>query len=67
MLKFLGPHLSLVEYNSSFGGRAVFQCSWGYRLLGAPGIECEHDGKWSGDPPNCMRKISRFSNTVFQF
>lgn len=54
MLKTLGPHLSVVEYNSSFGGRAMFQCSWGYRLVGAPGLECEMDGKWSGEVPHCI-------------
>ncbi|CAH1647501.1 unnamed protein product [Spodoptera littoralis] len=54
MLKTLGPHLSVVEYNSSFGGRAMFQCSWGYRLIGAPGLECEMDGKWSGEVPHCI-------------
>lgn len=58
MLKTLGPHLSLVEYNSSFGGRAMFQCSWGYRLVGAPGLECEMDGTWSGEVPFCIRKCS---------
>ncbi|XP_068617920.1 locomotion-related protein Hikaru genki isoform X3 [Battus philenor] len=53
-LKTLGPHLSVVEYNSSFGGRAVFQCAWGYRLVGVPGLECELDGLWSGDIPHCI-------------
>ncbi|XP_073955742.1 locomotion-related protein hikaru genki isoform X2 [Choristoneura fumiferana] len=53
MLTTLGPHLSVVEYNSSYGGRAVFQCAWGYRLVGAPGLECEQDGAWSGDAPLC--------------
>ncbi|KAG7313024.1 hypothetical protein JYU34_000105 [Plutella xylostella] len=54
VLRSLGPHLSVVEYNSSFGGRAVFACSWGYRLIGPPGLECEQDGTWSGDIPSCM-------------
>ncbi|CAK1588528.1 unnamed protein product [Parnassius mnemosyne] len=54
MLRTLGPHLSLVEYNSSYGGRAVFQCAWGYRLVGPPGLECELDGRWSGDIPHCI-------------
>ncbi|XP_063633175.1 locomotion-related protein Hikaru genki [Cydia splendana] len=53
MLNTLGPHLSVVEYNSSYGGRAVFQCAWGYRLVGPPGLECEQDGVWSGDTPRC--------------
>ncbi|KAG6461638.1 hypothetical protein O3G_MSEX012764 [Manduca sexta] len=53
-LKSLGQHLNVVEYNSSFGGRAVFQCAWGYRLVGVPGLECEHDGKWSGEVPVCI-------------
>lgn len=56
MLGSLGAHLSVVEYNSSFGGRAVFQCAWGYRLVGAPGLECEQDGTWSGAVPQCTRE-----------
>lgn len=52
----LGPHLSVVEYNSSFGGRAMFACAWGYRLVGAPGLECEYDGRWSGETPHCLRE-----------
>ncbi|XP_026500502.1 locomotion-related protein Hikaru genki isoform X1 [Vanessa tameamea] len=54
VLRTLGNHLSVVEYNSSYGGRAVFACSWGYRLIGAPGLECELDGKWSGEMPHCI-------------
>ncbi|CAF4748505.1 unnamed protein product [Pieris macdunnoughi] len=50
----LNPHLSIIEHNSSFGGRAVFTCSWGYRLVGAPGLECENDGQWSGEMPQCI-------------
>ncbi|XP_067012252.1 locomotion-related protein Hikaru genki [Anabrus simplex] len=48
------PHLSLVEHNTSYGGRAVFRCSWGYKLTGQPGIECEVDGQWSGPVPTCQ-------------
>ncbi|XP_023704995.2 locomotion-related protein Hikaru genki [Cryptotermes secundus] len=47
------PHLSLVEHNTSYGGRAVFRCAWGYRLTAPPGIECEVDGQWSGPVPSC--------------
>ncbi|XP_049961828.1 locomotion-related protein Hikaru genki-like [Schistocerca serialis cubense] len=47
------PHLSLVEHNTSYGGRAVFRCSWGHQLKGQPGIECEADGHWSGPIPSC--------------
>ncbi|XP_055686995.1 locomotion-related protein Hikaru genki [Lutzomyia longipalpis] len=47
------PHLSLVELNTSAWGRAVFKCSWGYRLSGPPGLECEPSGIWSGPVPRC--------------
>ncbi|VVC96125.1 unnamed protein product [Leptidea sinapis] len=50
----LNPQLSIIEHNSSFGGRAVFTCAWGYRLVGAPGLECEQDGQWSGEMPQCI-------------
>ncbi|CAH0715962.1 unnamed protein product, partial [Brenthis ino] len=45
--------LSVLEHDASHGGRAVFACAWGYRLVGAPGLECEPDGRWSGDVPRC--------------
>ncbi|XP_071444588.1 locomotion-related protein Hikaru genki [Hetaerina americana] len=47
-------HLSVVEQNSSYGGRAVFQCSWGHVLTGPPGLECEGSGTWSGQVPSCQ-------------
>lgn len=50
------PHLSLVELNTSAWGRAVFKCSWGYRLSGPPGLECEPSGVWSGPVPRCRGK-----------
>ncbi|CAK9802427.1 Locomotion-related protein Hikaru genki [Anthophora plagiata] len=46
--------LQLIEYNNTFGDRAVFACMWGHKLLGAQSIECQGDGSWSGDMPSCM-------------
>lgn len=54
------PHLSLVELNTSAWGRAVFRCSWGYRLTGMPTIECEPSGRWSGAIPRCRGKWEYF-------
>lgn len=54
-LRFIGrPHLQIDEHNNTYGGRVVFRCSWGYRLLGQPGIECELNGTWSRPPPKCI-------------
>jgi hypothetical protein len=50
------PNLSLVELNTSAWGRAVFRCSWGYRLSGPSAIECEPNGHWSGPLPRCRGK-----------
>ncbi|XP_031620985.1 locomotion-related protein Hikaru genki [Contarinia nasturtii] len=47
------PHLSLTELNTSAWGKAVFKCSWGYRLSGPPSLECESSGSWSGPVPRC--------------
>lgn len=47
------PHLSLVELNTSAWGRAVFKCSWGYRLSGPTNLECQSDGTWNGPTPRC--------------
>lgn len=49
------PHLQLEEHNATYGGRVVFGCAWGYRLMGPPGLECELDGNWSGPLPKCAR------------
>nr|XP_012153181.1 PREDICTED: locomotion-related protein Hikaru genki isoform X1 [Megachile rotundata] len=45
--------LQLIEYNNSFGGKAVFACMWGHKLLGSESIECQGDGSWSGNVPTC--------------
>lgn len=47
------PHLSLIELNTSAWGRAVFSCSWGYRLSAPPNLECLASGHWSGPIPRC--------------
>lgn len=57
------PHLSLVELNASAWGRAVFSCSWGYKLSGPPGLECEPSGIWSGPVPRCRGK--QHSSIIF--
>ncbi|KAG8223293.1 hypothetical protein J437_LFUL001167 [Ladona fulva] len=49
-------HLTIVEQNITYGGRAVFRCSWGYQLTGPPGLECEGTGQWSGEAPSCKRE-----------
>lgn len=51
------PHLSLIELNTSAWGRAVFSCSWGYRLSGPPNLECLASGHWSGPIPRCRGEI----------
>lgn len=56
-LEFEDPHLTLVEHNTSYGGRAVFRCAWGYRLTAPPGVECEVDGQWSGPVPSCEGEV----------
>lgn len=62
------PHISLVELNTSAWGRAVFRCSWGYRLSGPPSIECETSGRWSGAIPRCRGKYdAHIFHSVFTF
>ncbi|KAL1517086.1 hypothetical protein ABEB36_000895 [Hypothenemus hampei] len=48
------PHLQVEEHNNSYGGRAIFSCAWGYKLIGAPGVECEITGNWSRKLPKCV-------------
>ncbi|KAF4518189.1 hypothetical protein B566_EDAN005914 [Ephemera danica] len=47
------PRLQLLEQNTSYGGRVIFRCTWGYRLTGPPKLLCERDGRWSGPVPSC--------------
>lgn len=54
------PHLSLTELNTSAWGKAVFKCSWGYRLSGPPSLECEPSGLWSGPVPRCRGNQALF-------
>ena len=58
-------HLSLVELNTSAWGKAVFQCSWGYRLNGLPSIECEPNARWSGPMPRCRGNLGYHSLQYF--
>ncbi|XP_023947925.1 locomotion-related protein Hikaru genki [Bicyclus anynana] len=53
-LRAAGSFTHLSDYNKSVGGRAVIACAWGYRLVGAPGLECEPDGRWSDAVPTCV-------------
>ncbi|XP_076622652.1 locomotion-related protein hikaru genki isoform X4 [Colletes latitarsis] len=53
MNTFTDTWLQLLEYNNTFGGRAVFACMWGHKLSGLQSIECKGDGSWSGDMPSC--------------
>ena len=48
--------LQLLEYNNTFGSRAVFACMWGHRLLGSESMECQGDGSWSSGMPSCVGK-----------
>ncbi|KAG7211099.1 hypothetical protein KM043_010429 [Ampulex compressa] len=47
--------LRLLEHNNTFGGKAIFTCMWGHKLLGSSSIECEADGTWNGSMPRCSR------------
>lgn len=48
------PHLQIEEHDNNYGGKAIFSCAWGYKLIGPPGIECELSGNWSEHPPKCI-------------
>lgn len=52
------PHLSLTELNTSAWGRAVFKCSWGYRLSGPAALHCEPSGQWDNPVPRCSGNMN---------
>lgn len=59
--------LQLLEYNNTFGSRAIFTCMWGHKLLGPQSIECQGDGSWSGDKPSCVGVSNKFFFYTFFF
>lgn len=59
--------LQLLEYNNTFGSRAIFTCMWGHKLLGPQSIECQGDGSWSGDKPSCVGMSSKVFFYFFFF
>jgi CUB/sushi domain-containing protein len=36
------------------GGKAVFKCEHGFKLIGDPDINCLSSGSWSAWPPSCV-------------
>lgn len=44
-------------------GRAVFSCSWGYKLSGPSTLECLASGHWSQAVPRCRGMLIN----IFQF
>lgn len=53
------PYLTLVEQNNTYGGHALFQCSWGYQLRGAADLVCQRNGSWSDAIPECNGEFGR--------
>ncbi|XP_014226415.1 locomotion-related protein Hikaru genki [Trichogramma pretiosum] len=47
------PNLQMLEQNNSYGGRAIFTCMWGSKLIGSNSLKCKGDGIWSGPMPTC--------------
>ena len=40
---------------------ATYTCISGYMLSGNKTRQCQPDGSWSGDMPQCIRKLITFS------
>lgn len=57
--------LQLLEYNNTFGGRVVFACMWGNKLLGSQTIDCQGDGSWSEAVPSCMGRHIELARSVY--
>ncbi|KAK3927220.1 Locomotion-related protein Hikaru genki [Frankliniella fusca] len=47
------PRMRLVELNNSYGGHAIFACTFGYTLDPRPGLMCESTGQWDRPLPRC--------------
>ncbi|XP_050519903.1 locomotion-related protein Hikaru genki isoform X2 [Daktulosphaira vitifoliae] len=45
--------LIMIEYNNTYGKRAVFKCAWGFQMSGENSIQCMEDSTWSHQIPTC--------------
>ncbi|KAE8737058.1 hypothetical protein FOCC_FOCC017483 [Frankliniella occidentalis] len=52
------PRMRLVELNNSYGGHAIFACTFGYTLDPRPGLMCESTGQWDRPLPRCKREYN---------
>ena len=40
---------------SAYGSSVAYQCHHGYTPMGVLNRECQANGNWSGEPPQCIR------------
>jgi CUB/sushi domain-containing protein len=55
------PKLKVPKYGKLYvsgnypGDHAVYDCSYGYKLVGKRRRTCRHTGKWDGSAANCVK------------
>lgn len=60
------PNNGMVSYNSTVeGSMAVYMCDEGYILEGVIQRTCEESGQWSGNVPQCHRKLIGITKISF--
>ncbi len=57
-------YLRVSDHNRTYGSRAHFSCSTGYKLIGPDFVTCLKNSSWSDDTPHC-EGINYFLFTPF--
>ncbi len=45
------------EFPAGYGSVVSFSCQDGFALLGESELVCHEEGTWTGDKPECKRKL----------
>jgi hypothetical protein len=56
---------SVTPLSSTLSSVATYNCTSGYILSGNRTRQCQPDGTWSGEMPQCIRKIHQIYLTSF--
>ena len=55
---------SVATVSTTLSSVATYSCGTGYKLSGNGTRQCQPDGNWSGDMPQCTRKLNAYLGLV---
>ena len=56
--------LSLSTQNINYTTKVVFECDYGYEVVGEAALECLDGGSWNGSVPTCTRKFGEITKMI---